>query len=308
MAQIAAEELDVALARVACFGGHGAHAGTRPHLRQPLDRPRRQRMRYACAEARHLLLQEASSRLRHPADKLTVERGVISGFTASASSPYWDLRTPSCSTGKQRCIKPKPPALTPSVGTTPRADIPAKATGTPRFRPRSRAAGHAVRRVVGPFLRRATHVVDAEAWQMPGVVAVVRDGNFIGVVAVAREQAVKARQAAAGRGAMARKPRCPPTMQAFTTFCKAGDQGSIDRERSDPRGGPRATPQLRGTLHQAYIAHASPGAVVRAGARPAGVWKCGRQPGRVSAGGTIWRPCQPPARENSMHHAEGAGC
>ena len=63
--------------------------------------------------------------------------------------------------------------------------------------------------------RRATastldSVDEAAVKAMPGVIAVVRDGSFLGVVAEREEQAIKAREALRQEREMdARDPSCP---------------------------------------------------------------------------------------------------
>ena len=76
----------------------------------------------------------------------------------------------------------------------PRRDIPAKVTGGPAYVQDIRLPGMLHGRVVRPprYGARLDNVDDAAARATPGVIAVVRDGSFLGVVAEREEQAVKA--------------------------------------------------------------------------------------------------------------------
>ena len=79
----------------------------------------------------------------------------------------------------------------------PRIDIPAKVTGGAAFVQDMRLPGMVHGRVVRPprYGARLDNVDEAKVRAMPGVVAVVRDGSFLGVIAEREEQAIKAREA-----------------------------------------------------------------------------------------------------------------
>ena len=93
---------------------------------------------------------------------------------------------------------PKPPASHKIVGKSiARFDIPAKVTGGAAFVQDMRLPGMVHGRVVRPPRYGSTldSVDEAPVKAMTGVVAVVRDGSFLGVVAEREEQAIKAREA-----------------------------------------------------------------------------------------------------------------
>src|ERR1043165_6253907 len=81
----------------------------------------------------------------------------------------------------------------------PRVDIPAKVTGGAAYVQDMRLPGMLHARVVRPPGYGAELIAcDTSAVEkMPGVVKIVRDGNFLGVVASKEYQAVKAMQALA---------------------------------------------------------------------------------------------------------------
>ena len=200
LAQIAAEELDVDLSRIRMAPIDTLASPNEGHTsasRSTDDSGGA--VRYACAEVRALLLREASARLDIPADKLTVQDGVIGGYDRIREVSYWDLPHAQIlareATGS---VAPKPSAQLRIVGTNvPRLDIPGKIAGLPCFVHDFELPGMLFGRVIRPPTIGSTlEAFDREAVErLPGVVAVLVDGNFIGVVAEREEHAVRARNA-----------------------------------------------------------------------------------------------------------------
>ena len=105
-------------------------------------------------------------------------------------------------------------------------------------------------RVVRPPRYGATleSVDEAAVKAMPGVVAVVRDGSFLGVVAEREEQAIKAREALRQERQVDGGPSCP-TPRASSTCIKSlpSKDATIGVKQAPVPAGARA----RGDLHQA---------------------------------------------------------
>ncbi len=82
----------------------------------------------------------------------------------------------------------------------PRVDIPAKVTGRRGLCPGHAAARHGAcaRRAAAELWRATDRVRYVAIEKMPGVVKVVRDGNFLAVVASKEFQAIKAMAALVG--------------------------------------------------------------------------------------------------------------
>src|SRR6185503_8782672 len=119
--------------------------------------------------------------------------------TINGSVTYWalagelDLKKEATAS-----VKPKPPSEHQWVGKSiPRHDIPKKFTGGAAYVQDIRLPGMLFGRVVRPPSPGATltSVDENKIKRMPGVVAVVRDGNFLAVAARREEQAIKAREA-----------------------------------------------------------------------------------------------------------------
>jgi len=196
-AQIVADELDVPIERVHVvlgdtdqvpfdFGTFGSHsvAQETPHLRK------------AAAFARHLLIERASEKLGVPAERLDTDAGNISGGGKRVG--YAEL----LDSGPLSGTIPDDVSLMPDerrryVG-RPMARVEARdiVTGRATFVADVRLEGMARGAMVRPPARgaRLRSLDDSAARAMPGVIAVVRDGDVVGVVAEREEQA----RAAAG--------------------------------------------------------------------------------------------------------------
>jgi nicotinate dehydrogenase subunit B len=201
MAQIAAEELGVEITRVRVVSGDTEHApdeGQTSASRSVNEGG--VALRYACAEARSLLMHEAARRLDMEYERLTVVDGTFSEPDGAALLSYWDLSHAALLDAEATAsISPRPPQEHTIVGSSrQRLDIPDKVMGKPRFIQDFEVPGMLFGRVVRPPSHGARLTTfDADAVRhLPGVVAVLRDGDFIGVVAQREEQAVKARLAA----------------------------------------------------------------------------------------------------------------
>jgi len=198
LAQIAAEELDLPLVRVAMISGDTAQTPDEEYTSgsQSIEYGGTA-IRLACAEARALLLDRAAARLNVPAARLTIAEGLIRapdgrslGYGELAAE--LDLHREVTAT-----VPPKPPSSQRIVGTSAtRRDIPAKVTGGIAYVQDLRLPRMVHGRVVRPprYGAKLEAVDVAQARAMPGVIAVVRDGSFVGVLAAREEQATRARQ------------------------------------------------------------------------------------------------------------------
>jgi nicotinate dehydrogenase subunit B len=202
LAQIAAEELDVALQRVAVITADTEKTpdeSTTSRSHSIIESGGA--LRAAAAEARAFLLAKAAERLRVPVTALTVSDGVISSAAGheqiTYSSIIGDNKFNQDVSGKAAA---KDPAAYKYVGKSiARVDIPGKVTGAPSFVQDLRLPGLLHGRVLRPPIDRAdvklVSIDTGRASAMPGVVKVVQDGRFIGVIAEREEQAIRALEA-----------------------------------------------------------------------------------------------------------------
>ncbi len=195
LAQIAAEELDVQIGRIRMVAAstagspdEGVTSGSRSVQDSGLA------LRHACAEARAIYLEAAAARLGVPVESLSVADGEISS-TDGAHTSYAALADDALlERDASASIAPKEISKHRLVGTSAeRIDLAAKVYGQPRFVHDFELPNMLHARVLRPPSPAATlNVLDAARTRaLPGVIAVVRDGNFVGVLAEREEIALK---------------------------------------------------------------------------------------------------------------------
>ncbi|MEZ4706596.1 MAG: molybdopterin cofactor-binding domain-containing protein [Caldilineaceae bacterium] len=202
VAQLAAEELDVELARIRVLAvdtelspDEGTTAGSMSVENSGSS------VRQAAAEARHHLLNLAHEELEAecaPAE-LTVQDGLITDPVSGRQTNYWQLF------GGQRFGRPVTGAVAPKAAdahqlvgqAAKRLDLPAKVTGQPSFVHDLTLPNMAHGRIVRPptYSARLLSFDEERVAAMPGVLRIVRDGSFLGVIAEREEQAIAARTA-----------------------------------------------------------------------------------------------------------------
>ena len=233
IARIGAEELDVSVERVrvmtADTGGDGPDEGRTAGSTSTKESGTA--MRYAAAAARAHLLALAAERLGASVDALTVEDGTITSLETGASTSYWELlggRRFDVDVDLAGALVPKSPEDYRIVGRPGRrVDMLGLVTGTTRFVQDLAMAGMLHARVVRPPSPAARLVsVELErVRELPGVLAVVRDGRFLGVVAELEEQAERARELLAAR-ARWDEPATLPRNDDMPAFVRAQEARS----------------------------------------------------------------------------------
>jgi len=261
LAQIAAEELDLPLGRVKTVSGDTAQTPDEGHTSgsQSIEYGGTA-VRLACAEARALLVGQAAKRLGVPADALKVSEGVITAADArklgyGELAAELDLDREATATAP-----PKPPALHTIVGRSlPRRDIPAKVTGGAAYVQDIRLPRMVYGRVVRPprYGARLDNLDEAAIRAMPGVVAAVRDGSFLGVVAEREEQAIKAREALIRTARWSGGSELPDPARLHEHLMELPTQSSVVSEKQGVIA--PAAKTLEATYTRPYIAHASIG-------------------------------------------------
>jgi nicotinate dehydrogenase subunit B len=186
LCQIVAEELDVPFARVELIEGDTSLTPDQGTTWGSLSiQVGGMQLRQAAAAARQALLAEATKKLG--TSDLTVTDGVISGDGKKVS--YGELiggKSFSLTLDPKQPVKEKAPADYKIVGKSqPRIDIPDKVAGRFTYMQDLTVPGMLHGRVVRPPAIGATleSVDDSALKTIPGIVKVVREGNFLGVVA-----------------------------------------------------------------------------------------------------------------------------
>jgi nicotinate dehydrogenase subunit B len=197
LTQIAAEELDVPMADVNVIQGDTALTPDQGATYGSLSiQVGGVQIRQAAATARSALLDEAAKRLGAAKEDLVVTDGNISVKSGGIVVTYAELIGGKQFTLNVDAAAPvKNPADYKVVGKpVARLDIPGKLTGQFTYMQDFRVPGMLHGRAVRPPAIGATleSVDEASVKDIPGIVKVVRDGNFLGVVAQSEWSAVRA--------------------------------------------------------------------------------------------------------------------
>ena len=197
LTQMAAEELDVPLDRVTLVQGDTALTPDQGPTYGSLSiQNGGVQIRQAAATARKHLVELASQRLGVAPGELAVENGTIRPKAGGQGLGYGELigdRNFSLKVDKD--IVTKDPASFSIVGkSVPRLDIPEKATGRFTYMHDFRVPGMLHGRVVRPpaIGARLESLDESSVKDVPGLVKVVREGDFLGVVAETEWAAIKA--------------------------------------------------------------------------------------------------------------------
>jgi CO/xanthine dehydrogenase Mo-binding subunit len=311
LAQIAAEELDVPFARVTMISGD---TGRTPNEGQTAGSQSIEQsgtaVRMAGAEVRGILLDLAAKKFGVGADVLSVTEGTITapdGRKVSYGELAGETDFKREATAK---AKPKPAAQHKIVGKpVQRLDIPAKVTGGAAYVQDMRLPGMLHGRVVRPPRYGSTlESFDEPGVKMlPGVVAVVRDGSFLGVVAEREEQAIRARAALAASAKWKDGPELPDPKKIYEHLMSLPSQDKVIGEKDAPP--PAGAKVIEATYHRPYQAHASIGpscALAELKDGKLAVWT--HTQGVFPLRSTLAKVLNMQPAAIRCVHAEGAGC
>lgn len=196
LGQICADELGIDYGRLKVISGDTAvvpNEGTTSGSQTMSDGGTA--VQAASAEVREILIGLAAAKLGQPADGMRLEDGTLTAANGK-SATYWELVTglelerKATGDGKLRPISQHR-----YIGTSyPRVDIPAKITGGAIFIQDMKPEGTVYGAIVRPpnYTARLRTVDTAAIEKMAGVIKVVRDGSFLGIVAERADQAVTA--------------------------------------------------------------------------------------------------------------------
>ncbi len=261
MAQIGADELDVALSRITIISGdtaltpnEGYTAGSQSMQFGGVA------LRQACADVRVLFLDAAAKTIGCDANALSVRDGSILRNGAATGQDYWtlagaiDLKVKANGAGKR-----KSPADFTTIGSnSPRRDLPAKIFGDSVFIHDMKIPGMKHARVVrqpnyGATIGAIDEAAIKRAAKAP--VSLVRNGNFLAIVGD-NEMAVEAAAVAALTHVIWQNVETPMASQQEATWLL--QRPAIDRvigapEPADTQGKER----FEATYSKHYIAHAS---------------------------------------------------
>ncbi len=311
LAQIAAEELDLPLDRVRMISGdtektpnEGVTSGS-----QSIEYGGTA-LRLAGAEVRALLVDLAAKRLGADAATLKVADGVVTAAdgrkaTYAELAGAVDLHREVTAT-----VKPKPPSTHKIVGKPiARFDIPRKVTGGVAYVQDLRLPGMLHGRVVRPpnYGAKLDSIDEAKIKAMPGVVAVVRDGSFLGVIAGREEQAIKASTALAKSAKWTSGPPLPDAATIYDHLLSLPDEPHVISEKQ--AGMPDGAKAIEATYRKPYMSHGSIGPSCAVAQWQGGkMTVCTHSQGVFPLRGNLAMGLKLPADKIHCIHMEGSGC
>lgn len=264
--QIAAEELDVDMERLSIVL---ADTGQTPDERYTAGSASIENsgaaIRNAAAEARQQLLKLAETELGVPMAQLEVEDGKVQvKGRYETSVTYWQLLQGRRLAGKVTGKAPlKEPASYRLVGTPhPRNDIVAMATGAPVYVHDLRLPAMVHGRVLRPTAYKAQlkRLPEEKLKAMPGVLRLVRDGSFVGVVAEGEYEAIKALELLREEAEWQQEELLPESDRLFKDMLQQDTEGErVEESEGLEEKLEQAGTWLEATYTRPYQMHASIG-------------------------------------------------
>jgi len=311
LAQIAAEELDLPLARLHMISGdtektpnEGVTSGSQSIENGGVA------LRLAGAEVRAILVDLAAKRLGVEASGLAVADGVISAVDGRKLT-YGELaRDVDLHREVTAKAKPKSPSVHRIVGKSiARFDIPAKVTGGTAYVQDLRLPGMLHGRVVRPpnYGAKLESIDEAKIKAMPAVVAVVRDGSFLGVIAEREERAIRASEALHQSAKWTAGPPLPDQATFYDHLLSLPDDPHVISEKQAAM--PDGAKVIEATYRKPYMCHGSIGpscAVAQFADGKMTVWT--HSQGVFPLRGNLAMALKLPADRIHCIHAEGSGC
>ena len=309
--QIAAEELDVPFKSVTVITSdtrRTANEGYTSGSNSMKDSGTA--VQNAAAQVRELLIAEAARRLELPAETLKTANGAVIapdgrklGYGELVAGDMLHVQA-------QAKSKLKDPTTYQIVGQPiPRIDIPAKVTGGAAYIQDMRLPGMVHARVVRPPSYGAELIAleSAAVEKLPGVVKVIRDGNFLAVVAAKEYQAVKAMQALSSAAKWRETARLPKQDDLPAVLTGLPSQDTTIFQQNNPSA--TGTRTIEASYTRPYQAHGSIGpscAVAQSINDAMTVWTHtqGVFPDRAG----IAEMLRVPPASVRLIHVEGSGC
>jgi CO/xanthine dehydrogenase Mo-binding subunit len=260
LAQIAADELDVDIGRVQMIRASTAGSPNEGVTSGSLSVQHSGRaIRHVCAEVRQIFLSAASDRLGVDVDTLDIKDGTLSG-PGNARTSYWELAddvsldrdaTPgvTAKSSTQRTL---------AGNSVQRVDLPDKVFGRRRFIHDQPLPGMLHGRVMRPELSGAKLAAlnEDRARAVAGLVAIVRDGNFAGVVSET-EDGAEAALVALRKGAIWSEGVALPDEDGLAAWLKTQPTESVIIDRKTSTQGGEKSRTIRRQYSRPYIAHGS---------------------------------------------------
>ncbi len=260
LAQVAADELDLDIGRVRMVRATTAGSPNEGVTSGSLSVQQSGRaIRQVCAEVRQIFLAASANRLGVGIDALVISDGEISG-PGNVRTSYWELADEvTLDRAATAGVAPKPSARRTLAGSSvQRVDIPDKVFARVRFIHDSSLPGMLHGRVLRSEMPAAelTALREDSARGIAGLVAVVRDGNFAGIVSETEHGAEAALTALRKGAAWSVREKLPDEHRLAEWLKSQPAESTVIDRRTSPGAG-RASHTMRRQYTRPYLAHAS---------------------------------------------------
>jgi nicotinate dehydrogenase subunit B len=267
-------------------------------------------IRHAAAQVREILIGEAARRLGVPAGQLRAEHGAVLAPDGRRLG-YGELVAGTLlHVAAQAQSRLKEPTSFAVLGKSMRrVDIPAKVTGGVAYVQDLRLPGMVHARVVRPpsYGAQLLSVDASRIERMPAVIKVLRDGNFLAVIAAREFEAIRAMRALSVAARWKEEPRLPKQESIAEVITRLPSQDFVIAEERARVGGAEKT--VEAIYTRPYQCHGSIGpscAVAQFRDSEMTVWSHtqGVYPDRAAIAEMLRLP---PAQVRCIH-VEGSGC
>ncbi|TMH61798.1 MAG: xanthine dehydrogenase family protein molybdopterin-binding subunit [Betaproteobacteria bacterium] len=261
--QIAAEQIGVDPARITLVTadtGRTADEGFTAGSRSLTDSGTA--IMHAAAQVREILISRAVERLGVAAERLQARDGAVVTDDGRRVAFGELVATGGSPARAQAQSKLKDPASYSIMGKPkPRVDIPAKVTGGEAYVQDLRLPGMVHARVVRPpsYGARLSDVQTDAAQKLPGVLKVVRDGNFLAVIAEREYQAIVAMRALAASAKWSEPSGLPEPSKLYEFLRQTPSNEIVDLDRRAAANPPAGARTIEASYRRPYQMHAAIG-------------------------------------------------
>jgi CO/xanthine dehydrogenase Mo-binding subunit len=309
LAQIAADELDVALARVRVAAASTPGSPNEGVTSGSLSvQESGTAIRHACAEARAIHLGLAASRAGVEAAELRVVDGGFLLPDGRSAGSYWAQANEALLDVEARGdVPPKAPAARRVAGSpAQRLDLPEKLFGQPRFLHDRRWPGMLHARMVRPPARVARLLAVREG-PLPGGATFLRDGSFLAAIADTEWAVEAAARRLGSRAEWEAEDSLPDEQDLPAWLATTPAQESQVAERQD--AAPPAAHRVAARFTRPFLAHASIGTCCAVALwQDDGVEVWTHSQGIYNLRADLATVLRLPPERIVLHHAEAAGC
>ncbi len=310
LAQISAEELDVALSRIRIQPAATPDSPDEAVTSGSLSvQECGMALRHACADARRIHLGVVAQRSGVPMEDIAVRDGDFVAPDGRGLGSYWAMADAALlAVEASPEAQPKPAAERRIAGhSAPRLDLPDKVFGEPRFVHDLRLPGMLHARMVRPPSRAAKLLEMRPGPALPDNAAIFRDGSVLAVVAEEEHLAQLAAERLARRAVWEECDTLPAEGTLEDWLRSAPRESSVVMENAAEV--PPPVHRIQASFFRPFLAHGSIGpscAVARWDGSSMEIW-CHSQ-GIYNLRTDLAKALRLPAEQIIVRHMEGAGC